>query len=369
MRTGGDDVYLPRCAKTLIGSLPHTDPERAVELVLNHLDEIPIFPELPRRGLLEEMIGSHTQGLPGLVIDRRRNRLYVDTSRDLSQQLATFYERVMEADDTGALDGFAVDSEHLSALEPAASAIERAVAKREGPFPLVKVHIPGPITFQLGLEDHEGRQLYYDETFADVLLRQIEMQARWLVRRFRPYGEKVLIFLDEAALAAFGSSGYIGVLREDVVDRLRRTVQGIRKEPDTIVGIHVCGGTDWPMVIEAGFDMLNFDAFSYSSAFLAYARQIQKFLQKGGLVAWGMVPSSHHIDDTVADELYARIVEMVDEVAAAGDLGREEILARSVLTPSCGLGTLTERRAERALELLDDLAEHLQQLVRPECRN
>ncbi|RME19232.1 MAG: hypothetical protein D6806_18695 [Deltaproteobacteria bacterium] len=357
-------MFEPRCAKTLIGSLPHTDPEEAVRLVMEHLDEIPIFPELPRRGLLEEMIGSHTQGLPGLVVDREKNRLYIDRGRDLADELASFYERVMEAERTGNLDSFAIDAEHLSGIGPATVAMERKVKEMGRPFPLVKVHVPGPVTFQLGLEDHEGRQLYYDETFADVLLRQIEMQARWLVRRFRPYGERVLIFLDEAALAAFGSSGYLGVLREDVVERLGLVVRAIKTEPGTLVGIHVCGGTDWPMVMEAGFDMLNFDAFSYSRAFLAYSREIRRFLDDGGLIAWGIVPSSHRVDDTSAEELAGSLLEMVDQLAAAGPLGREVILARSVLTPSCGLGTLTVERAKRALELLDELASHLQPMAR-----
>ncbi|RLB57842.1 MAG: hypothetical protein DRI34_06645 [Deltaproteobacteria bacterium] len=351
---------LPRCAKTLIGSLPHTDPERAVRLVLEHLEEIPIFPELPRRGLLEEMIGSHTSGLPGLVVDERGRRLYVDTGRDLADELAAFYQRVLEAERTGNLDGFAIDGEHSAALEPAA----RALAGRGVKYPLVKVHIPGPVTFQLGLEDASGRPLYYDPTFSDVLLRQVEMQARWLVRRFRPYAERVLIFLDEASLAAFGSSGYLGVLRADVVDRLGRVVRPLQRQEGALVGIHVCGGTDWPMVMEAGFDLLNFDAFAYSRALLAYAGQVQEFLARGGLLAWGLVPSSHHVDTASAGELARRLLEMVDELAGAGPLGRDDILARSLLTPSCDLGTLSEARAERALDLLDALAERIQPLTR-----
>ena len=209
----------PGCMPTMIGSLPHTDPDEAVRLVLDNLDEAPMWPELPRHSFLEELPFSLSDGLPCLVVDEAARKMYIDTGGDCAAELSAFYEKALLAEQGGELAGYARTGAYASALEPTARALEAKATR----FPCVKVHCLGPVSFQLQLTDAEGKSLYYNETFQDVLTRQVCLQSRWMVRRFAPYAETVLAFLDEPSLAAFGSSGYLGVLREDVVKRLGRS--------------------------------------------------------------------------------------------------------------------------------------------------
>jgi methionine synthase II (cobalamin-independent) len=341
---------------TLIGSLPYTDPQEAVRLVLEHLFEAPIWPELPRRAFLEGMVHSHTQGLPGLVVDPEAEKLYVDTEKDCSEELAAFYESALAAEQGGDLSTFAVAPTHASALEVAAGAMQGRQ------FPCVKTHCIGPVSFGLQLTDGQGKSLFYDETFQDVLARQVALQSRWMIRRFAPFAKTVIAFLDEPSLAAFGSSSYIAVSRDLVIEQLSRAIAALKAE-GAAVGVHVCGNTDWPMIIAAGADILNYDAYEYGQSLLLYPGEVDSLLRRGGVLAWGIVPNSGKVRRETAASLRRRFFSLVDDLASRG-LDRELILNQSMLTPACGLGSMPAGDARKAIGLLCELAKSVQEQVR-----
>ncbi len=346
----------PRCMATMIGSLPHTDPHEAVRLVLEHLSEAPIWPELPRRSFLEGMVQSHTQGLPGLVVDPKAQKIYVDTQSDYSDELAAFYEKALAAEQSGDLSEFSVTPAHASALEVAAGAMR---GKR---FLCVKSQCIGPVSFGLQLTDAEDKPLFYDETYRDVLTRQVALQSRWMIQRFAPFAGSVIAFLDEPSLAAFGSSSYIAVSREQVIEQLGRAVAALHAE-GAVVGVHVCGNTDWPMIAETGADILNYDAYEFGESMLLYPREVGALLRRGGILAWGIVPNSDRVHAESAESLQERFFALVDGLAARG-VDRGLILRQSMLTPACGMGSLQVADAEKVVELLSGLAGSVQAQVR-----
>jgi methionine synthase II (cobalamin-independent) len=343
---------------TMIGSLPHDDPQRAVRLILDHLDEAPIWPELPRRSFYEEFVPAHTQDLPCRVIDPDSKKIYLDTSTGCAEELADFYQRALEAKKTEDFSGFAQSDKYASALQETI----RALVATDRKYPIVKVHCIGPVSFQLQLCDQNGKSLYYDDTFQDVLAEQVAAQTRWMVKQFTPYADQVLAFLDEPGLAAFGSSAYIGILREDVIERLARVIEDIKKE-GALVGVHVCGNTDWPMVIEAGADLINYDAYGFGPSMLVYAKEIKEFMNRGGILAWGIVPTNDNIKTESVADLENKFFELVEGLSSLG-VDKKLVLEQSMITPSCGMGTMSEKDAELVVKKLSQLAESIQQVAR-----
>jgi len=346
----------PRCMATLIGSVPYADPREAVRLVMKHLLEAPIWPELPRRSFLEGMVHSHTQGLPGLVVEEAAGKLHIDTRGDHSAELAEFYEKALAAEQGGDLSDFAVAPTHASALELAAGAMQ---GKQ---YPCVKTQCIGPISFGLQLTDEQDKSLFYSETYRDVLTRQVILQSRWLIKRFAPFGETVIAFLDEPSLAAFGSSSYIAVSREQVIEHLGRAVAALKSD-GAVVGVHVCGNTDWPMIVEAGADLLNYDAYEYGQSMLLYPAEVGALLRRGGILAWGIVPNSEMVRSETAASLEKRFFSLVDGLASKG-IDRQLILDQSMLTPACGMGSMSVADAEKVVVLLCELARVVQDKVR-----
>jgi len=116
----------------------------------------------------------------------------------------------------------------------------------------------------------------------------------------------------------------------------------------------VCGNSDWGMVIRSGVQIVNFDAYQYGPTLALYPEDVHALLDRGGRIAWGIVPTTHHISAATTDALLARLEECFRALAAKG-VPENVLWDRSILTPSCGTGGLSEAHACRVFELLEEL--------------
>lgn len=88
-----------------------------------------------------------------------------------------------------------------------------------------------------------------------------------------------------------------------------------------LAGVHCCGNTDWSVLLETSVDVLNLDGYDY--------------LDKG----------------------FAMIVEKAHRRGVI--LNVSDLAQRSLLAPSCGLGSVSLEIADRALLLLTETADLL----------
>jgi hypothetical protein len=343
------------CIATAIGSFPHTDAGKAIAIIFNSLPDAPCWPQLPKLGLQEQMEIQYSEGMPRMIIDREKGRMYFDTTGDYSEDFAAFYETYLAA-----MDGTSEDNAFAAlAISPAYSRgiykFEEELKARGKKFPFVKVQTTGPCSFALTVVDESKRAIYYNEEFRDVVVKALAMKCRWQIRKFRPYGEKIICFIDEPILSAFGSSTYISVRRDDVVALISEVVEAVHAD-GAIAGVHCCGNTDWTILIDAGVDLINFDAFGYGETIALYPAAVNKFVALGGLIAWGIVPTSTAIREQSSESLLERFTRVVDNLAQKANLDRRTILTQSLLTPSCGTGSLAEADAEMVFDLLRKLS-------------
>jgi hypothetical protein len=348
----------PRCLATAIGSLPHQDPVKAVEIVLSAIPEAPIWPQLPQIGLMEHMEIQYSEGMPCAVIDEEKKRMYFDTSRDYSEAFADFYEAYLQAMDpesgTGDCSSMAISSRFSKGIP----ALEAALKAQRGKRPFVKVQTTGPCSFALTIVDENKRAIYYNEEFRDMVVKALAMKCRWQIQRFQPYAEKLICFIDEPILSAFGSSTYVSVKREDVVAILHEVIQAVHGD-HALAGIHCCGNTEWPILIDAGVDIVNFDAFEYGETIAMYPEAMKAHLERGGLLAWGIVPTSVKIREQSVESLMAHFGKMVDLLVAKSGISRQVVLEQAIITPSCGTGSLAVADAEKVFQDLGNLSKAL----------
>jgi hypothetical protein len=78
----------PGFAMIAIGSLPHTDPQKACDLMLRAFPEVAAWPQLPRRGFRENMYAQYSEGMPGIKIDVTENRMWFQVDDELAGELA-----------------------------------------------------------------------------------------------------------------------------------------------------------------------------------------------------------------------------------------------------------------------------------------
>jgi hypothetical protein len=192
-----------------------------------------------------------------------------------------------------------------------------------------------------------------------MITKHLGMKAAWQVQQLRALGVPAIIFFDDPGLVGFGTSAYISISREMITAALTEVIQAAHGAGG-LVGVHVCANADWSLLLESQADIISFDAYSYFDKFILFDTQLKSFLNAGGMLAWGIVPTGNpdDINRESVDSLYALWQEQLHAVERL-DVPKQKILAQSFITPSCGTGALSLDHATRVLELTRDLSERI----------
>ncbi len=336
---------------TGIGSLPFSDPAAACRFVWDAGLDLPFWPQLPRRDFRELMIHQYAESLPCLEISVADKRVWLDLSDAdrKATELAGFYERYLSGD----LELGRVSPDHAAGLYVFLDELT-ATGRR---FGYLKGHVTGPMTIGLGLYDQEQRPVCYDADVFDCVIKLVEMKARWQAGRLGDHCDQVVVFLDEPVLAAFGSSAYVSIQEEHVVDAINQVTAPLHAEGVT-VGVHCCGNTDWAMFARSEVDIISFDAFQYAGSVALYADAVGAFLARGGRMAWGLVPTGPLAGTADIDQIEQAWSCALDALTAKG-IETDRLIGQSLLTPSCGAGPISEEATREVFPLLAQLRDRL----------
>jgi hypothetical protein len=123
-----------------------------------------------------------------------------------------------------------------------------------------------------------------------------------------------------------------------------------------LAGVHCCGNTEWSILIDAGVDIVNFDAFDYGETIAMYPEHVKRHLEGGGMLAWGVVPTSPAIREHSVETLQAHLEKMMDNLTAQG-IDKGLITRQALVTPSCGTGSMEPADAEKVFEVTNALSQ------------
>src|SRR5512138_809477 len=94
---------------THVGSVPYPSVDGLTEKLADLLD-VPAWPQLPRRSFRESMYVQYSSLLPAICEDAVQEKVYFDTSVDISDALEAFYTPVLSED----VDAFALRPEYAA---------------------------------------------------------------------------------------------------------------------------------------------------------------------------------------------------------------------------------------------------------------
>lgn len=314
--------------------------------MLETLPDMPTWPQLPKRSFLENMYAQFSEELPGIKVDEENERIWFQVDETLDAELEEFYQVVIDEE----LDRFAISEEYAAGLHYFLSGA--LLTELEGK-PFVKGQVTGPVSFGLTVTDQNRRASFYNETLEQVIVKGLALKSKWqsnALRRAAP-GAKVVMFFDEPYLVSVGSA-LISVSREQLIRDIKECIEGSGAD---LTGIHCCGNTDWSALFETGVDIVNFDAFDYLDSFVAYGEEIKRYIEQGGIIAWGVVPNDERVFEGTA-EMLAAIVENAFDTLGTRGIDRSTLARQSIITPACGLGSASTGTAERALFMLKDVS-------------
>ena len=344
------------CIATGIGSLPVAEPGTAAALSLQYLPEAPIWPQLPQKDFREQMDAQYSESLPGLRLDAAKKRFFFDTTGDLTPELESYFERYIEKDYTF----FGISEEYAAGFYALLRGLENGLPHKAR---FIKGHITGPLTAGISYKDEAGRDIVHNEVLFDAVVKGLAMKAAWQIRQLERFGKPVIIFIDEPAMESLGSA-FSAVSSEVVAEKLDEII-GVIHEMNGIAGIHCCGNADWPMIFNTAVDIVNFDAFGYMDKVMLYPEDIRKFYGRGGALAWGIVPTGAFTGSETAELLVAKLDSGMKRLEEHG-IARETLLRQCLITPSCGMGSLTPEAAEAILKLLREVSDRMQKKLQSE---
>jgi len=319
---------------TAIGSMPHVEPREACSLVLKYLSEIPAWPQLPKKSFLENMYVQFSEGFPGAIVEG--DRIWVDRSRDLSQPLEQLYSAYLE----NRMEYGKISAKHAAGLH---AFLEQAKGKGRK---VIKGQMTGPISFGLSVTDQNRRPLLYDEVLADAIAKHLRLKAAWQEKALRSMCPKTIISVDEPYLSSLGSA-FVSFPREQVITLLEEVLGGI----SSLKAIHCCGNTDWSVLLQTSIDILSFDAYNYGETLALYTAEVKNFLNRGGVIAWGIVPNDEQALTKETEASIGDRLEKAMRLLSKKGISYDIIKSQCLITPSCGLGSISIEAATKALEL------------------
>ncbi len=328
--------FTPNALPSGVGSLPHKDPQQALALILHNFPQLPYWPQMPKRDFRENMYAQFSQDLASVKVDWAHDWMGAVIDDNLLPQIEAFYARYL----TENLDLFAISPEYAAGLY--------ALKEQSGAIPQarwIKGQVTGPISFGLKVTDQNLRPILYDDALRDVLVKHIARKAQWQEKFLSDLGP-TLIFVDEPSLSLIGAS-VVALNRDQVIRDLEEVFSSLHG----LKGTHCCGNTDWSLLLATSVDVLSFDAYNYAENLALFADDVKRFLDRGGVLAWGIVPT---VEEQIWSETSGHLVQRLDKaigLLVKKGIDRDLLYQRALITPSCGLGPVSVSAAERAIAL------------------
>lgn len=340
-----------------IGSLPHNTVELAMEVVKKDFSEIPFYPQLSNINRNEDMTIQFLEGLPSFLpsnesfeIDTESEKFFEDL-----ESFFTDYEEIIADTDTEILEKYAISKEFSSTFPE----FEKIIKNTKPQY--AKAQIIGPFTLAAMLTDQNGINAIFDETLREIVVKLLTLKVLWQIKHIKQANSTTIpiIFMDEPTLSQLGTSAYLTISEKDVVDMLAE-ISEIIHQNGGISAIHCCGKCDWTILIKAKADIINFDAFAFSEHLGLFAQEIDKFLQDGGKLAWGLVPTLdvEALKNITLADLIKDFGQGIKYLTNKG-IDEKLIIDNSLITSSCGAGSLSVELAQKAMDLVFELSNEL----------
>ncbi len=341
---------LPALAATGVGSVPFLDISETLDWIAQNCPNLPYWPQMVYSHPRADMILQFAARLPFLNLNLEQRKLTVKTN-NRADGLTEFYEHFLAGD----LDYFALPVDSAASFY---AFLDRAKTNPDFGPQYLKGQVTGPITLGQAIRTSEGKPIINDQELADPIIKGAGAMAAWQAKQITAVGRSPLIFFDEPSLTSFGSA-FSTLNREEVINILNETIEAAHLGEPVLIGIHICGNTDWEMILSTNLDLVNLDAFGYMDAFLLYSKDIIRFVQAGGYLAWGIGPTLAYTEDITATKLADRLKNAFHALVRQG-IDLELLTRRSLITPTCGLGPVSEPLALKISKLVAQTSEIMQ---------
>lgn len=327
---------------TAMAVMPHKNVDRALEVALSM--DVPFWPQLPLYSYYEDMYVQASEHFPGILLDLEKRTLRFSLEKftaELEETLAHFEE-----------------PEYFDVSETYSVVYRRFLEFDLSDRPAIRGQLEGPISFGFNVLDQDDRPILFDDTVRTFMLEFMAKRVNAQLERLTKLNPNAFMFIDEPGLQFLFSAmtGYSDMAAKGDMEVFFSMIQRPR-------GVHLCGNPDWDFLLGLDLDILSLDVYSNGEIFASYAESIKRFLERGGVLVWGIVPTNlEPFEEENLDSLEKRLEEIWEILGKRG-IDLEFLLSRSLLSPAtcCLVNPDGEKTVEEAFHVIRDLSARLRE--------
>ena len=339
-----------RCLPT--GDLPYTTDKAATKMMVKLFENIPFLANLPNASPDETIIKRTLMNVPGVRI-KERKIVFINDEVNLKPRLlqmdTAFNNPDMENLETFAFNTFFLPKYYqiIERIKPAETVI----------------NFTGPFTVSQRMVNKEGTQLLADKFYRKIVIQAVSTKAMWIIAKIKSISPetKPLILLEEPLLYKVGDVKRENedVTRDVIINMMSKVISKIH-DFGAKAGVQCFEKCDWKLPIEAGVDLISFDAYTNPNNLNIIPEQVNEFLVNGGRINWAIVPVRNEtiVKNLTIDNLYDRFIKTIEGLIIAGTSERLTY-NRSTVSIQGDVNHLPLIFAEKALILANQLAKRI----------
>ena len=327
---------------TAMAVMPHTDVDRSLEVALT-LD-VPFWPQLPNYNYYEDMYVQAAEHFPGILLDIEKRRLSFSTDKfieELEETMAHFE-----------------DPAYFDISETYSVVYHRFMSMDFSDRPAIRGQLEGPISFGFNVLDQDERPILFDDTVRPFMLEFMARRINIQLDRLLKLNPNAFMFVDEPGLQ-FLFSAMAGYGDQKAKVDLDQFFEMVNKP----CGIHLCGNPDWDFLLGLDLDVLSLDIYTNAEIFSSYAPSVKRFLERGGVIVWGIVPTGVEAFEVENMPSLVNQLKNVWNILTDKGVDRDQMLSQSMLSPAtcCLINPDKEKTVEKAFTMIRKLSEELRE--------
>jgi len=327
---------------TAMAVMPHKDVDRALDFALS-LD-IPFWPQLPLYNYYEDMYVQASEHFPGILLDMENRTLRFSMEKFMME-----FEETMSHFD---------EPEYFDISDTYSVVYRRFLDFDLSDRPAIRGQLEGPISFGFNVVDQDDRPILFDDTVRPFMLEFMAKRVNVQLHQLKKRNPNAFMFVDEpglqflfSAMAGYGDQAARGDMETffSMIERPR--------------GVHLCGNPDWDFLLRQDLDILSLDIYTNAEVFSSYGASIRNFLDRGGVLAWGIVPTNFEPFEKEGFLSLETRLEEVWGILQKKGIDRDFLLSRSLLSPAtcCLINPDGVKTVEQAFRMINQFSERLRE--------
>ena len=334
------------------GALPYETNEAATKMMVKLFENVPYLAMLPVISADENILFRTLSNVQGVRVKDRKAVLETEEK--------IFKQALLRLD--AAYNNMSVENIEPYAINSVFFPKYLQILKRIQPKDTV-LNLLGPFSVSIALTKKDGPLVLLDKCYRKFVIQTITLKAAWAINKIREVAPetKPVIVLEEPSYYQYGDIKRENedLTRDIVLNMFSKVIRKI-KELGAVVAVQSFEKCDWQIPIEAGVDIISFDAYNNPNNLNIIAEKVNDFLAAGGRINWAIVPVKNEamVKSLTIDYLYDRFVKTLEGLIVSG-VSERLAYNRALVSIQGDIKHLPLIFAEKALILSTQLAKRI----------